>query len=94
MTPWNLPGSILRAGLTTSERTRREMTANIDSGVQATADRYKDYWKDRNDMYWYWRLVQEVVELGFVLLGWHHDTPEHERVQIASMMINWNRRDK
>lgn len=70
------------------------MTANIDGGVQETADRYKDYWKDRGDLYWYWRLTQEVVELGFALLGLHHDAPEHERIQIASMMINWNRKEE
>lgn len=68
------------------------MTADVTGGVQETADRYRDYWKDKSDWYWYWRLVQEVVELGLCMAGLHDDSSEHEKIQIASICINWLRK--
>lgn len=53
------------------------------------AERHSGRWRDRSDLYWYLRLLQETLELGGVVLGLHDDDPEHEKAQIASICINW-----
>lgn len=64
------------------------MTADISGGIEETAKRYTKYWHDKSMLYWYWRLFQEVFELGLALLGLHNDTVEHEVIQIASIATN------
>jgi len=51
--------------------------------------RYKNYWRDKSDWYWLYRLLQEVAELTGSLLGIHKDSPRHELEQIASICMNW-----
>ena len=46
-------------------------------------------WRDRDDAYWFARLMQEVGELSSSLVGDHEDPPEHELRQIASIALNW-----
>ena len=52
--------------------------------------KYKSHWRTKPDRYWYWRLLQEVVELGLALLGVHKDMPEWELKQISGICINWH----
>lgn len=40
-------------------------------------------WQDRPVSYWYYRLCQEVGELGSALANDHEDPPEYELRQIA-----------
>lgn len=46
-------------------------------------------WRDKDDMYWLARLIEEVGELGASLVGDHNDTPEWELTQISAICINW-----
>jgi hypothetical protein len=61
----------------------------MSDSVDIMVEKYRHHWRDRDDMYWLARLMQEVGELGSSLVGDHDDTPEHELVQIASIAINW-----
>ena len=46
-------------------------------------------WQDKDDHYWFERLVEEVGELGASLTGDHPHTPDSELAQIVSISINW-----
>lgn len=48
-----------------------------------------DTWSGRLDCYWFYRLCQEVGELGSSLAEDHEHSPEYEIAQIASICINW-----
>lgn len=50
---------------------------------------YENFWRNEPDRYWFWKLLQEVVELGLSLLGLHRHHPEKELAQIASICMNW-----
>lgn len=52
-------------------------------------NKYKNYWHEKSDAYWFWRLLQEVIELGFSLVGLHKDPSKWEKMQIAAICINW-----
>ena len=51
--------------------------------------KYISHWRTRGNLYWFTHLVEEVIELGFSLVGLHKDPPELELKQIASICINW-----
>lgn len=53
---------------------------------------HRETWQDRDDAYWFQRLVSEVGELGASLAGDHDDPPEWELAQIASIARNWLRK--
>lgn len=61
--------------------------------VVALKEQYKHLWRDQDDFYWYCRLVEEVGELGGVLVGNHNDTRAHELKQIAAICLNWLERE-
>lgn len=50
---------------------------------------YRKKWRNRSDLYWYWRSFQEFIELGLSLIGLHKDHPSLEKSQIAGIMANW-----
>lgn len=56
--------------------------------IQLT-NKYKFYWQDRSNLYWAWRLFQEVMELFGSLIGIHKDPVKWELIQIASICMNW-----
>lgn len=74
----------------TNEQNR---TLSVDAAVIALADKYSETWRDKDDAYWFYRVNQEVGELGSVLAGDHDDAKEWELMQIAAMCINWLRMD-
>lgn len=51
--------------------------------------KYKNKWRNRSNLYWLWRLLQEVAELIGSLMRLHKHKPEVELYQIASICINW-----
>lgn len=57
----------------------------------ANAYEIKATWKDKSRWFWYWSLVEEVIELGLSLLGLHKDPPKLELLQIGSVSINFLR---
>ncbi len=65
------------------------MTGDITGGIVVTAARYSHHWHNRSIIYWFYRLLREVFELGLALLKIHSEPPEHELVQIASICINF-----
>ena len=67
----------------------RLVLTNTEADVIAHRRYYKDHWLDRGDLYWLWRLMQEVFELALALNGLHKDDPLLELRQIASICINW-----
>jgi len=46
-------------------------------------------WQDKDDHYWFERLVEEVGELGASLVGNHPHTLDSELAQIVSISTNW-----
>lgn len=48
-----------------------------------------DMWRDKGNLYWLIRLLEEVTELILSLAGIHKDDPEWEIKQIATIAINW-----
>lgn len=60
--------------------------------LEELAEKYKGWWADKPESYWFARLVQEVGELGSSLVGDHKDPPELELRQIYSIVTNWIRR--
>ena len=52
-------------------------------------ERCANYWRDKDQAYWFARLVQEVGELGSSLVGDHADSPDWELSQIAAICLNW-----
>lgn len=57
--------------------------------VLALKEKYRDYWRDDPESYWFARLVEEVGELGGSLVGNHTDSPGWELAQIAAICLNW-----
>ena len=51
--------------------------------------RYRSHWRDRSELFWLSRLMQEVGELSAALTDNHDDSPDHELLQIASICLNW-----
>lgn len=52
--------------------------------------KYKDHWREKNDWYWFWKLAQEFLALGWNVAGFHRDgSPRWELMQIASICMNW-----
>lgn len=51
--------------------------------------RYSAYWRDRSNIYWLWRLLQEFFELCGSVTGFHKDPVKWELMQIASICLNW-----
>ena len=66
----------------------RDLT-NVEQVVLDLKFLYQDQWRGKSQWYWMWRLLQEVGELLFSLLGLHDDPPEWELGQIASITMNW-----
>ena len=52
-------------------------------------NKYKDYWLNKSDWYWFWRLFQEFSELFGALIGRHKDPVKWELMQIAAICLNW-----
>ena len=50
---------------------------------------YSDKWRDKPDSYWFYRLLEEVGELGASLANDHEHSPDYELKQIASICVNW-----
>lgn len=61
------------------------------NNVIALAHTHRNMWRDKPESYWYYRLVEEVGELGSSLAQRHKDPPEVELEQIAAICINWLR---
>jgi PHP family Zn ribbon phosphoesterase len=57
--------------------------------VTKLALKHKLTWRKRSNFYWLMRMLQEIVELAMALAGRHHDPPERELQQIASIAVNW-----
>lgn len=51
--------------------------------------KYADKWRDQPQAYWFFRLMEEVGELGASLAGDHKDPPELELKEITSICLNW-----
>ena len=62
--------------------------------IREYANRYRrtaPHWRDKDQGYWFQRLMQECGELGGALAGDHEGPPEHEIAQIGSIAVNWLR---
>ena len=46
-------------------------------------------WRGKDDAYWFYRLLEEVGELGTSLANDHDHPPELELCQIGSICLNW-----
>lgn len=57
--------------------------------VTALAWDHEEYWRDKPDWFWFWKLLKEFRELASALLGIHKDSPEWELMQIAAICLNW-----
>jgi hypothetical protein len=55
----------------------------------ALKEKYAGKWRDRSQLYWAGRLLEEVAELLGALLGIHAGPVERELAQIASICMNW-----
>jgi hypothetical protein len=62
---------------------------SVDEAIKEHRLQYTQHWRTRSDWYWYWRALQEFIELGLSLLGWHKGPPALEKTQIAGIMANW-----
>ena len=51
--------------------------------------RFRDYWRDEPENYWFMRLMQEIGELADTFTGETQDDRAHELRQIASICMNW-----
>jgi len=65
------------------------MNIKVIEGVTTSLWKHRLTWRDRDDNYWFARLVQEVGELGSALVGDHEHPPELELTQIAAICLNW-----
>lgn len=63
-----------------------------DTTVEELVERYKNSWQNEPESYWFYRLSQELGELGSSLAGDHEHPPIHELKQIASIATNWIRK--
>lgn len=57
--------------------------------VLASKREHETTWTDKSKWFWYLSLLEEVVELGLALLGWHKDPVELELKQISGITMNW-----
>jgi hypothetical protein len=71
----------------------KELAAYIESplftSVLTLAFKHRNTWKDKPIDYWYYRLMEEVGELGASLAGRHEDPPQLELLEIASIAMNF-----
>lgn len=51
--------------------------------------KYAGYWRDKDEAWWFARLLQEVGELADTLTGETNDPCALELRQIASICLNW-----
>lgn len=58
-------------------------------GVWTLKEKYKTTWREQPESYWFYRLMEEVGELGASLANDHKDPPEWEMKQIAAICLNW-----
>ena len=65
------------------------MAKKINEAIAEYTEQHNQYWRDKAQWYWMWRLIQEVFELLFSLIGVHKDKPEWELRQISSICANW-----
>ena len=65
------------------------MAKKINDAIANYTELHKGYWRDKPQWYWMGKLLGEVLELFFSLLGLHKHTPEFELRQIASICANW-----
>jgi hypothetical protein len=65
----------------------------ISREVIAYADYHdrKGTWHGKSTWFWYWSLVEEVIELGLSLLRLHEGPARHELKQVGSCAINFMR---
>ena len=61
----------------------------IPLDIRQRVNRHIDTWSGQPDCYWFYRLSQEIGELGSSLADDHEHSPEYEMAQIASICINW-----
>ena len=59
-----------------------------DIVIQISVDHEK-LWRDKDDDYWFYKLLEEVGELGASLANTHEHPPELELSQISSICLNW-----
>lgn len=57
--------------------------------VLALKTQHAHAWREMTEDYWLARLMREVGELSFSLVGGHDDPPEWELTQIAAICLNW-----
>ena len=62
---------------------------DVANDVVELKEKYREYWRDRSQWYWAWRLCQEVAELIGTLLHIHHDSVDWELMQISAIGMNW-----
>jgi hypothetical protein len=46
-------------------------------------------WREKDDLYWTARLMEEVGELASSLVGHHDHSPDWELAQISAICLNW-----
>ncbi len=61
----------------------------VDEDMRLYRLQYKLHWRDKSQLYWAYRLAQEVLELFFALIGLHKHSIESELAQIAGICTNW-----
>ena len=61
----------------------------VEKSVINLATEHKRTWRDEPEEYWFFRLIQEVGELGSALANDHEHPPDWELRQIAAICINW-----
>lgn len=66
--------------------------AKIPLQVRELVDRHRNTWAGHPTSYWFYRLVEEVGELGSSLADHHEHPIELELAEIASICINWLKR--
>lgn len=57
--------------------------------VIAHESKYHGMWWDKGNWFWFFSLLEEVIELGLSLAHLHRHPPELELKQIASISIGW-----
>lgn len=58
-------------------------------------NQHSNYWRDKSDDYWFYKLLEEVGELGASLANEHEHPPELELCQISAICLNWlDKRDR
>ena len=60
----------------------------IDDVLQLKEE-HKNTWRKKSNKFWYARMWEEFLELGFSLNGLHDHTPDSELIQLAAICLNW-----